>query len=188
MPRKRTNNRVLEVNLTTGTTTIYRVSNIERQMYLGGKGLGLKLLYDRLKTGIDPLGEENILAFMPGVLMASGAPCSGRFAALTKSPLTGLMVSSSCGGPFGMELKKCGWDGLLITGKALDKTLLTITEEGVEFEDAKNLWGKDTLETEEEIKKAKTKKEAKSLNLKLKILHAQRNKGIKIIKKLKHND
>ena len=62
------------------------------------------------------MGEDNYLAFMMGVLLGTGAPCSGRFAAVTKSPLTGIMLSSSCGGPFGMAFKTAGYDGLLITG------------------------------------------------------------------------
>ncbi len=65
-------------------------------LYLGGKGPGLKLLYDRMSPGIDPLGGDNILAFMTGVFPGTGAPCSARFAALCKSPLTGLMVAFDC--------------------------------------------------------------------------------------------
>jgi aldehyde:ferredoxin oxidoreductase len=140
-----TSNRVLEVDLTRTKVDIYEVKPRERRLYLGGKGLGLKLLYDRLQPGAAPLGEQNILAFMPGVLMGTGAPCSGRFAAVTKSPLTGIMVASSCGGPFGMALKTAGWDGLLVRGKAAEPTYLLINSEGVEFRDAGELWGLDTV-------------------------------------------
>ena len=94
-----TSNQILEINLTDQSSTQTEVSEDDVRMYLGGKGMGLKLLYDRMKAGVDPLGEENYLAFMMGVLMGTGAPCSGRFAALTKSPLTGIMAASSCGGP-----------------------------------------------------------------------------------------
>ena len=69
-----TSNRILEVDLTQSKVDIYEVKPRERRLYLGGKGLGLKLLYDRLRPGADPLGEENIIAFMPGVLMGTGAP------------------------------------------------------------------------------------------------------------------
>ena len=148
-------NRVLEVDLARSKVDIYEVKPTERRLYLGGKGLGLKLLYDRLRPGADPLGEENILAFMPGVLMGTGAPCSGRFAAVTKSPLTGIMVASSCGGPFGMSLKTAGWDGLLVRGKAVKPTYLLITSEGVEFRDAGELWGLDTTETQSKLDEKK---------------------------------
>jgi aldehyde:ferredoxin oxidoreductase len=150
-----TSNRVLEVDLTRSKVDIYEVKPRERRLYLGGKGLGLKLLYDRLRPGADPLGEENILAFMPGVLMGTGAPCSGRFASVTKSPLTGIMGASSCGGPFGMNLKTAGWDGLLVRGKATKPTYLVITSEGVEFKDAEELWGLDTVETQARLEDKK---------------------------------
>jgi len=120
-------------------------------MYLGGKGLGLKLLFDRLEPGVDPLGEDNMIAIMPGALAGTGAPCSGRFDAVTKSPLTGIMLSCSCGGPFGMQLKTAGWDGLLIKGQATEPTMLEITTEGVAFRDAGHLWGLDTVATQQQI-------------------------------------
>ena len=121
-----TSNRVLEVNLTQKDVKEIQVHEKDRKMYLGAKGLGLKLLYDRLIPGIDPLGEDNYLAFMMGVFMGTGAPCSGRFAALTKSPLTGIMLASSCGGPFGMALKTAGFDGLLVTGRSENPVYLII--------------------------------------------------------------
>jgi aldehyde:ferredoxin oxidoreductase len=149
-------NRILQVDLTRSKVDIYEVKPRERRLYLGGKGLGLKLLYDRLQAGADPLGEGNIIAFMPGVLMGTGAPCSARFAAVTKSPLTGIMVASSCGGPFGMNLKTAGWDGLLVSGKAARATCLVVTSEGVEFRDAGELWGLDTVATQSKLDEKRT--------------------------------
>ena len=70
-----TGNRILEINLSSESVTQIKASEEDTRMYLGGKGLGLKLLYDRMKPGVDPLGEENYLAFMMGVLMGTGAPC-----------------------------------------------------------------------------------------------------------------
>ncbi|MFH1479825.1 MAG: aldehyde ferredoxin oxidoreductase C-terminal domain-containing protein, partial [Pseudomonadota bacterium] len=146
-----TSNRVLVVDLGTEEVQIHPVSEGDRKEYLGGKGLGLKLIYDLLKPGIDPLSEENAIAFMPGVLMGTGAPCSGRFAAVTKSPLTGIMTSSSCGGPFGMQLKTAGWDGLVVKGRASKPTYMVVTEEGVLFEDAKEVWGLDAWSAQERL-------------------------------------
>lgn len=140
--------RILEIDLTTNTAETYTITAEERRGYLGGKGLGLKLLYDRLRPGEDPLGGANVVAFMPGVLMGTGAPCSGRFSAVTKSPLTGLMAASSCGGPFGMHLKTAGWDGVLIRGRAAEPTSVIIRSEGVEFKKAGELWGMDTVSTQ----------------------------------------
>jgi len=144
-------NKVIEIDLSSRTVTVYTVKEEERKLYLGGKGLGMKLLSDRMKPGIDPMGEENILAVMPGVLMGTGAACSARFAAVTKSPLTGIFASSSCGGPFGMSLKTAGWDGLLIKGKSPKPVYLYITAEGAEFRDAENLWGMDALSAQKQI-------------------------------------
>jgi len=150
-----TSNRILEVNLTTRDVKALQVEEKDRKMYLGAKGLGLKLLYDRLTPGIDPLGEENYLAFMMGVFMGTGAPCSGRFAALTKSPLTGIMLSSSCGGPFGMAFKTAGYDGLLVTGRSENPVVLIIDEQGVTFEDAAPYWGMDGEKTQEALQNDK---------------------------------
>jgi aldehyde:ferredoxin oxidoreductase len=146
-----TSNKILEVDLNTKTVSEYEVSKRERLLYLGAKGLGLKLLYDRLRPGCDPLGPNNIIALMPGILMGTGGPCSGRFETIAKSPLTGILGTSSCGGPFGMALKTAGWDGLLISGKADAPTYLHITEAGVEFKDASHLWGKEIPVAQSEL-------------------------------------
>ncbi len=137
-------NSILEVDLSHQRFRISKISTKDREQYLGGKGLGLKLLYDRIKTGVDPLGEDNIVIFCTGVLMGTGAPCSGRFEAVTKSPLTGIMTTSSSGGPFGMALKTSGWDALILTGKAEAPTYLVINAQGVQFKPATAIWGKDT--------------------------------------------
>lgn len=142
-----TNNRILEINLSTGETKTLKISEEDRKMYLGGKGLGLKLLSERLKPGTDPLGPENVLIINTGLYMNSGVPCSARFNAVTKSPLTEIIVSSSCGGPFGMALKTAGYDGLILLGKAKNPCIIDINDK-LEIKDAAYLWGKDTAETQ----------------------------------------
>jgi aldehyde:ferredoxin oxidoreductase len=139
-----TNNRILEIDLTRKKFTEAVINEKDRDLYLGGKGMGLKLLYDRMKPGVDPLGPENQIVFCMGVLMGTGAPCSGRFEAVTKSPLTGIMATASCGGPFGMALKTSGWDAMIIKGKASAPTFLVIDSRGVKFKPAGAIWGKDT--------------------------------------------
>lgn len=138
-----TSNQILEVDLSRGKIETFEVTSELRKFYLGAKGLGLKLLFDRLKPGCDPLGPDNIIAFMPGVLIGTGAPCSGRFEAIAKSPLTGIMGASSCGGPFGMALKTAGWDGLILTGRAAAPVYLSISKDGLIIKDASHLWGKE---------------------------------------------
>lgn len=136
-------NKVLEIDLSSKTFSKVSISEQLRRMYLGGKGLGLKLLYDRIKPGIDPLGQDNLIIIMTGVLAGTGAPCSGRFHAVFKSPLTGIMGSSSCGGSFGRQLKSNGWDGIILKGKSDKPVTIHIHNDKVEFFDAANLWGKD---------------------------------------------
>ena len=146
-----TGNRIIEVNLSTGTVAEFRVDDADRRNYLGGKGLGLKLLYERLEKGCDPLGADNWLAFMMGVLMGSTAPCSGRFSVVTKSPLTGIMTHSSCGGPFGMACKTAGFDGILVTGRAPSPVTVRIDESGAVVEAADDLWGLAVDETQQRL-------------------------------------
>jgi len=148
-----TSNKVLEIDLSKGTSSEFKISDKDLNLYYGGKGLGLKILYDRMKPGIDPLGEDNMLVFMTGVLLGTGAPCSGRFEAVTKSPLTGLMVSASCGGPFGMALKTSGWDGVLIKGKAKSPVYIAIDSKGATIKNAGSIWGKDTQKSQEVLEK-----------------------------------
>lgn len=151
---KGTSNRYLDINLTTKTWEVYEVSKDDLRNYLGGKGIGLKIYYDRLKDrlkDVDPLGEDNLLIFSNGVLLSTGAPCSARFEVISKSPLTGLMVASSCGGPLGEATKTAGWDGVIISGKAKSPTTIRLNGREVIFEDASNLWGMGTHATQEAL-------------------------------------
>lgn len=148
------NNKILEIDLSTGENTIITITEEDRKRFLGGKGLALKLYADRFSPGTSPLAPENPLIFTTGVYMSSNVPCSARFSALTKSPLTNVIVSSSCGGPFGMALKTAGYDGLILRGKANEQSILKIGD-SIELLDAKALWGLDTHETQDalELKK-----------------------------------
>lgn len=152
---KGTSNKYLDINLTDQTWSVYQVSVKDLKDYYGGKGLALKIYYDRFSKdqfrGIDPFGEENLLIFSMGVMLTTGAPCSGRFEVLTKSPLTGLMVGSSCGGYFGEACKTAGWDGVIISGKSGKPVTVRIDCNGVSFESAENLWGQGTGEVQQNL-------------------------------------
>lgn len=121
------------------------------RQFLGGYGLGAKILFDRMEPGVDPLGPDNILGFVPGLLTGTGTPFSGRFAVVCKSPLTGGWGDANCGGFFGPELRRCGYDALFITGAAAEPTYLTLHKGKVEFLPAADLWGKNAPDTEEEL-------------------------------------
>ncbi len=147
-----TTHKILEINLTSHSVNEITVTPEERRKYIGGKGLGLHYLASRLVPGTDPLSPDNPLILMMGPLLGTNAPCSGRFDAVSKSPLTEIVVSSSCGGPFGMALKTAGYEGLILTGKADSPAILEINPDGVVFEDAATLWGQPSRSAQEKLK------------------------------------
>jgi aldehyde:ferredoxin oxidoreductase len=139
--------RYLDIDLSNRSCSVYTPPEEDLRDYIGAKGLGLKIIMDRLGPRlreVDPLGEENCLCFLTGIFIGTGAPCSARFAGVTKSPLTGIMVSSSCGGPFGAALRTAGWDGVIISGKASEPVVLNIDKDGVTYSSAAELWGMET--------------------------------------------
>ncbi len=120
--------------------------------FLGGTGYCARYLYDYIDKDTDPLSPDNILMFMTGPLCGSTAITSGRFTVCAKSPYTGIWGESSCGGFFGPELKKAGYDGIIIRGASDNPVYLEITENGAEIKDASSLWGKNILETSKILK------------------------------------
>ena len=122
------------------------------ESYLGGVGLGVRLLYDRIPAGADPLGPENILGFTSGFLCATGAWFMGRWMAVGKSPLTGGWGDSNCGGTFAPAIKRAGYDAIFFTGVSDKPVYLKIADDKKELLDASSLWGMDALETEDRIK------------------------------------
>ncbi len=147
-----TSNRYLDINLTDRSWSVYEISREDLKNYLGGKGLAIKIFYDRLRDRlgeVDPLGPDNLLIFSMGVLLTTGAPCSARFEVVTKSPLTGLMVGSSCGGPFGEACKTAGWDGVIISGRSQAPVTVRFDDKEVLFEDAAEIWGSTTHHVQE---------------------------------------
>lgn len=140
---------IAKVNLSSGEVSDYPFSRQDREKYVGGKILAAKIIYDSVGERVDPLSEENLVVISTSPLTGSSAPCSSRFNVSTFSPLTGLLLSSNCGGNFGLHLKRAGFDAVVITGKSRDKVYLDITDEGIEIKDATHLWGKTTSETQE---------------------------------------
>ena len=120
--------------------------------FLGGAGYCCRYLYDHIKEDTDPLSPENILMFMTGPFCGSTVPTSGRFVVCAKSPYTGIWGESNCGGFFGPELKKAGYDGIIIKGASENPVYLEITENGTSIKDASSLWGKGIIETSHILK------------------------------------
>ncbi|BDU71679.1 aldehyde ferredoxin oxidoreductase family protein [Mesoterricola silvestris] len=138
--------RVLEVDLEARTAVFRPLDEAIARLYLGGKGYGTRLLYDLTPPGIDPLGPENPLIFATGPLNGSLAPQSNRFAVVCKSPLTGGIGSSACGGSFAFGMKKAGIDVLVVRGRSAGAVRLEIDGDAdeVRFLDASDLWGLGT--------------------------------------------
>ncbi len=147
------NDRVLTVDLTSGKIGKKDISENDRRLYLGGKGLAVKVLYDEMAANVDPMAEESAIVFMSGPTAGTAAPAGGRFVVYGKSPLTGIFASSIVGGRFGVSLKRAGYDGAVITGKAKSPVYIKVDDEGISIEDAKKLWGMDTYKVQEERKK-----------------------------------
>ncbi len=119
----------------------------DASLLLGGCGLATKYLYQELKPGIEPLGPDNKLIFMSGPLTGTLSPSSGKYNAVTKSPLTGLWGQSGSGGKWGRELKRSGYDGIIIEGVSEKPVYLIIENGKTVFKDADGLWGKNVFDT-----------------------------------------
>jgi aldehyde:ferredoxin oxidoreductase len=114
--------------------------------YLGGRGLGVKLLYDNLAPGIDAMSPDNLLVFAVGPSTATSVPTAGRFVVITKSPTTGTIFDSHAGGYFGAQLRRAGFAAVVFHGKSDSPVYLWINGDEVEIRDASKIWGKDTYE------------------------------------------
>lgn len=119
--------------------------------YIGGRGLGARILYDQLAPGTSPVAPETPLIFATGPLNSTAAPLSGRYEIVTRSPLTGTILASNSGGRFAVDLKRTGFDAVVIEGAADRPCYLWIDGDDVEFRDAGPLWGADTHETTERL-------------------------------------
>lgn len=133
--------RVLQINLSTGDVTDYPWTDKDRELYIGGKTMATKILYDTLTGRENAYSEENPLIISTGPLTGTGAPSSSRFNISSLSPQTGFISSSNCGGTFGYHLKRAGIDALIITGRREERTWIEIDNGSVTFHNADDLWG-----------------------------------------------
>jgi len=140
------------VDLTKETTKVVEPGEEFYRKYLSGYGLGAAVITECQLPGIHPLSPEANLGFCSGLLTGSGAPFSGRFMVVGKSPLTGGWGDANAGGVLSQELKRTGYDAVFFTGAARKPVWVYVTGENIEIKDASSFWGKDTVETEELIK------------------------------------
>jgi len=144
--------RILLVNLSTGKAESEPLAEDTARKYVGGYGLGAKVLLDHTTAGLDPLGPGNILGFTTGPLTGTPAIVGSRYTVVGKSPLTGGWGDANSGGYFGPALKKAGYDAVFFSGAA-DRPLYLVIDDGkASLRDASHLWGKDSNETEDILK------------------------------------
>ncbi|MBE0636766.1 aldehyde ferredoxin oxidoreductase family protein [Candidatus Bipolaricaulota bacterium] len=123
------------------------------EQFLTGYGLAARYIFENQKPNVDPLGPDNHLAFMSGLLTGTGAFFSGRWMVAGKSPLTGTWGDANCGGYFAPALKKTGYDGIFVKGAAKTPVYLLLDGAQQELLDASDLWGTDTAQTDDWFKK-----------------------------------
>ena len=143
--------RMLFVDLSEGKTRTEELSEDLAKKFIGGYGIGARVIYERMKPGVDPLGPDNIFALGTGPLTLAGTVSTCRYTAMAKSPLTGYWGDANSGGNFAIGLRSSGYDFVFFEGKAEHPVYLLITNGKPEIKDARHLWGKDTAETEGKI-------------------------------------
>ncbi len=144
--------KVLRVDLTKGTCETEPLNMEWAQEYLGERGLATKYLWENMDPEVDAMSPENVLIFATGPLTGTMASTSGRYAVVTKGPLTGAIACSNSGGKFGAELKYAGYDLLIIHGKSDKPVYLTIFDDDVQLRSADDIWGTTVWNTEAWIK------------------------------------
>ena len=142
------------IDLTKQKTEVVELTDNFYQKYLSGYGLGAAVITERQKPGIDPLSAEAHLGLCSGLLTGTGTSFSGRFMTVGKSPLTGGWGDANSGGFLSREIKRTGYDAVFFTGISKDPVWVHISDEKIEFKDAKDLWGKDNIETNAQIKES----------------------------------
>jgi aldehyde:ferredoxin oxidoreductase len=146
---------VLRVNLTDGTCASEPLNMEWAKKYLGSRGLATKYYTEECDPKVDPLSADNKLIFATGPLTGTAAPTSGRWAVVTKGPLTGAIACSNSGGFFGAELKNAGWDMVIFEGKSANPVYLDINNDKAELKDASAMWGKSVWDTEDMLREAR---------------------------------
>ncbi|MBW2180038.1 MAG: aldehyde ferredoxin oxidoreductase family protein, partial [Deltaproteobacteria bacterium] len=146
--------KLLVADLTKGTLTDEPLNENYARDFIGSTGLAARYLFDMIDEQTDPLGPDNPLILMPGLLNGTSAPSVSRWGGATKSPLTGHYGDANAGAIFGAELKNAGYDGIILKGQSANPVYLNIQDGSTELRDADSLWGKDTYKTQEEIKDA----------------------------------
>lgn len=133
--------KIARINLTTGDISVEPLDMELAHKFIGGRGLGTKMLYDAGVATVDPLSLENQLIYITGPMTGAAAPSTGRYMVVTKSPLTGMIACSNSGGIWGAKLKYAGWDAIIVEGEAPEWAYIVIDDDKIEIRDASDLVG-----------------------------------------------
>ena len=145
--------KILVVDLSEKKHHDEQINQDQAREYIGGSGLAARILYEHITPDTDPLGPENPLLFLAGPLVGTSMPSAGRCSVSALSPLTGLWGESNTGGFIGPEMRFAGYDGVLITGSADTYCWISIIDGDVKIHPAEELWGQDTYQTQDSIRK-----------------------------------
>jgi len=144
---------ILKVDLSKGNIERIEADSQIYKSYLGGRGISTKMFWDEVKFEVSPFSENNLLIFGAGLLCGTSAPGANKTVLVTKSPQTNLLSYSNVGGFWATELKHAGYDSLIISGKSDKPVFIWINDQNVQIRSAQHLWGKDTRETQDLLRK-----------------------------------
>ena len=143
--------KILEIDLSRHEWKTYPLDETIARLFLGGRGLGARLLWDLVGPEVDPLAIENVLIFATGPLTGTGYQTSNRFSVTTKSPLTKTIIDANSGGYWGMQFKKAGYDALIVRGKSKDPVWIEIKQDDIAIHSAVDLWGMRVSQVTEKL-------------------------------------
>jgi aldehyde:ferredoxin oxidoreductase len=152
---------ILKIDLSSGKTEEYKIPAHWEKDFLGGASLAARILYEHLTPGLDSLSPEALLLFIAGPMTGTSGPTTGRFVICGKGPATGLWAESNIGGFWGPELRKAGYAGLWITGKASEPVYLWLNGSRLEVRSAAHLWGQNTYTVQDKVKEEVGEKTAR---------------------------
>ena len=144
--------KVLWVDLSRGEMREEVLPESVYRRFLSGVGIAAYLLYREIPAGADPLGPDNVLGFVSGLLSGTNSLFSGRWMAVAKSPLTGSWGEANCGGTLASAIKRCGYDGIFFTGSS-SRPVYFVFDGQPELREAVDVWGMDTIETDEALRR-----------------------------------
>ncbi len=142
---------ILWIDLTRRTWRVWRYDGAMARMFLGGRGFAIKILWDFMRPGADPLGPDNLLVFAVGPLTGLPGPSTGKLVVAAKSPLTGGYGDGNIGSRAALHMKAAGYDAIVVEGASDRPVYIYIEDDKVEFRDADHLWGLDAFTVERRL-------------------------------------